>query len=83
MSLNKTKIEWCDYTWNPVVGCRTGCYYCYAERINKRLSSCKTAEEREFLQQRINSDGALIIETYEMAKRMINSGNYKYLSIKK
>ena len=21
MSMNKTKIEWADYTWNPVTGC--------------------------------------------------------------
>ena len=20
--MNKTKIEWCDSTWNPVTGCR-------------------------------------------------------------
>ncbi len=36
--MNKTKIEWCDYTWNPVTGCRHGCPYCYAERISKRFT---------------------------------------------
>ena len=35
--MNKTKIEWCDYTWNPVTGCKHGCPYCYAERIAKRF----------------------------------------------
>lgn len=30
--LNKTKIEWCDYTWNPVTGCLHGCEYCYARK---------------------------------------------------
>lgn len=34
--MNKTKIEWCDSTWNPVTGCRHGCPYCYAQRIAKR-----------------------------------------------
>lgn len=36
--MNKTKIEWCDRTWNPVTGCLHGCEYCYARRIAKRFS---------------------------------------------
>ncbi len=32
----KTKIEWADYTWNPVIGCKNGCWYCYAKRWAKR-----------------------------------------------
>ena len=35
--MNKTKIEWCDATWNPVVGCKHGCDYCYAKRIAARF----------------------------------------------
>lgn len=36
--MNKTKIEWCDYTWNPVKGlCPQGCFYCYARRIYERF----------------------------------------------
>jgi len=35
--VNKSKIEWTDYTWNPVVGCLHGCEFCYAKRINKRF----------------------------------------------
>jgi protein gp37 len=38
VSLNKTKIEWCDYSWNPVTGCRRGCSYCYARRIHNRFN---------------------------------------------
>lgn len=36
--MNKTKIEWADYTWNPVTGCLHGCEYCYARRMAKRFS---------------------------------------------
>ena len=35
--MNKTKIEWCDYTINPIKGvCKHGCPYCYATRMYKR-----------------------------------------------
>lgn len=34
--MNKTKIEWADYTWNPVTGCWHGCAYCYARKIATR-----------------------------------------------
>lgn len=36
--MNKTKIDWCDSTWNPVTGCLHGCEYCYAKGIAKRFS---------------------------------------------
>lgn len=35
--MNKTKIEWCDRTWNPVTGCFHNCPYCYAAKIAKRF----------------------------------------------
>ena len=33
----KTKIDWCDATWNPVTGCYHGCEYCYARKIAERF----------------------------------------------
>jgi protein gp37 len=33
------KIDWCDFTWNPVTGCYHGCEYCYARRIAERFST--------------------------------------------
>lgn len=35
--MNKTKIDWCDSTWNPVTGCLHGCKYCYARGIANRF----------------------------------------------
>ena len=35
--MNKTKIDWCDSTWNPITGCLHGCEYCYARGIAKRF----------------------------------------------
>ena len=37
---DRSKIEWCDATWNPVTGCTkvsVGCANCYAERITRRF----------------------------------------------
>jgi len=36
--MNKTKIEWCDFTINPIKGlCEYACPYCYARRMYKRF----------------------------------------------
>ena len=36
--MNKSKIEWCDHTWNPITGCNHGCHYCYARTMTARFS---------------------------------------------
>lgn len=36
---DRTKIDWCDTSWNPVTGCLHGCEYCYARRIAERFGS--------------------------------------------
>lgn len=36
--MGKTKIEWADYTWNPLTGCEHKCEYCYARTFSKRFS---------------------------------------------
>jgi protein gp37 len=37
--MQKTKIDWADYTFNPVTGCKHCCPYCYARKIAKRFGS--------------------------------------------
>lgn len=37
--MNKTKIDWCDSTINPVVGCSRNCPYCYARIMCKRFGN--------------------------------------------
>lgn len=46
--MNKTKIDWCDSTVNPVVGCPNGCAYCYAHRINNRFGYVENWDCPEF-----------------------------------
>lgn len=30
-------IPYCDYTWNPLTGCKHGCTYCYARPLAERM----------------------------------------------
>lgn len=32
----KSGIEWCDYSWNPISGCRRGCNYCASRKMSYR-----------------------------------------------
>jgi protein gp37 len=35
--MKRTKIDWCDVTVNPIIGCPRGCPYCYAKKLNDRF----------------------------------------------
>lgn len=42
--MGKTKIEWADASWSPIVGCTRkseGCRFCYSERFMARFSKIK------------------------------------------
>lgn len=34
--MKKTKIDWCDCTVNPVIGCKNGCAYERRKILGKR-----------------------------------------------
>jgi protein gp37 len=51
--MNRTKIEWTDFTWNPVTGCwgpggtaeqPNRCTYCYAAKIAHRMAHIEGSE---------------------------------------
>lgn len=35
--MNRTKIDWTDYSWNPITGCDHDCWYCYAKKLFTRF----------------------------------------------
>lgn len=55
---DKTGIQWCDATWNPVVGCSIvspGCTNCYAMKMAARIEAMSSVMEfREELGHSIN-----------------------------
>ena len=40
----KTKIDWCDASWNPITGCWRDCEYCYARKIADRFGGCSSTK---------------------------------------
>jgi len=53
--LKKTKIDWCDCTLNPVVGCPRGCEYCYARKQNDRFKWVADWTKPQFFPERLEA----------------------------
>lgn len=60
---SKTKIDWCDSSWNPVTGCLHGCEYCYARRIAERFGAIRNDSK----------------ELYTLDEPLRTSATYEYL----
>lgn len=51
--MKQTKIEWCDATVNPVIGCTKGCAYCYARRLNQKFRWIENFSHPKFFPERL------------------------------
>lgn len=61
----KTKIDWCDSSWNPVTGCMHACKYCYARGIAKRYGGYSRKESHR---NYVSDDG-----TYELNEPLMKT----------
>ena len=57
--MNKTNIEFCDFTWNPVVGCLIGCWYCWARKFNYRFNKESEFTVPKFFPNRLQRPGLI------------------------
>ena len=60
--MSKSKIEWCDRTWNPITGCTKispGCENCYAERMAKRFGGSRGYADGEHFKVRTHEEKLL------------------------
>jgi len=51
--MNRTNIEFCDFTWNPIVGCQIGCSYCWARRMNRQYKFIPSFNIPKFFEERL------------------------------
>lgn len=61
--MNKSKIEWCDLTWNPVTGCLHSCRhsFCYAAKIAQRFGGYT---DNEYIAKHPEVEKTIIHELY-------------------
>jgi len=59
---NKTRIEWCDFTWNPITGCRHACEYCYARRQAQRFCGDIRLNKSSEQLKKIDETGLWVLE---------------------
>lgn len=70
--MNRSKIEWCDHTWNPITGCRGSCHYCYARTMTKRFAGdvrLNLMAKKDFRTQEARGGGG---DVYVLDKPMLN-----------
>lgn len=82
--MDKTKIEWCDSTWNPVTGCLHDCEYCYARRIAERFSGYENGEY-SFTRSNYAKTGDVLFDISEecppTSKRFDNKKQQMFFSV--
>lgn len=67
----QSSIEWTEMTWNPVTGCTkisSGCKYCYAEVMAKRLQAMGIEKYKDAFKLRIHEDALTIPYTWKKQK---------------
>lgn len=60
--MEKSKIDWCDSTWNPVTGCFHDCEYCYARNIVHRFGGFTELEDTDLDYEKICESNIVEIE---------------------
>lgn len=67
----KSSIEWTEMTWNPTTGCSkvsTGCKFCYAEIMSKRLKAMGVEKYKDNFKVRTHDDALKIPYTWKHSK---------------
>lgn len=71
--MDKTKIDWCDSSWNPVTGCLHGCEYCYARSISHRFGGFTELEDTDLDYEKIC--GSNVVEIDKPLKYLNDKGS--------
>lgn len=55
--MNRTKIEWTEFTLNPIVGCVRNCSYCYGRESNDHYKWIKDWTKPQYFPNRLDQPG--------------------------
>jgi protein gp37 len=67
----QSSIEWTEMTWNPTTGCTkisSGCKFCYAEIMSKRLKAMGIEKYKDAFKVKIHPDQLSIPYTWKSSK---------------
>lgn len=67
----QSSIEWTEMTWNPTTGCTkisTGCKFCYAEIMSKRLKAMGVEKYKDNFKLRTHEEALKIPYTWKHSK---------------
>jgi protein gp37 len=67
----QSSIEWTEMTWNPTTGCdkiSSGCKFCYAEIMSKRLQAMGIEKYKDNFEVRTHEDSLRIPYTWKYSK---------------
>jgi len=67
----QSSIEWTEMTWNPTTGCSkitTGCKFCYAEIMSKRLQAMGVEKYKDNFKVRTHDEALKIPYTWKNSK---------------
>lgn len=51
--MNKTSIEFADFSFNPITGCKNGCEYCWAKKFSNRYKMQNNFHVPQFHEDRL------------------------------
>ena len=60
--MNKSEVEFCDFSWNPITGCRHACEYCYARRQAQRFCGDIRLNKSSEQLKKIDDTGLWLLE---------------------
>lgn len=76
--MEKTKIEWCDSSWNPISGCYHDCEYCYARSMAQRFKGCDLSPDGTTSQMLCDLSEPLI-KTQKNGEKSISAYPYGFV----
>lgn len=67
----QSSIEWTEMTWNPTTGCNkisSGCKYCYAEVMTRRLQAMGIDKYKDGFNIRVHADALQVPYSWKKSK---------------